>query len=126
MKKVLFVMIMILFVAGLAEAKIYVALDKSDGTVKGTVDIDEKTIGDWAKQFVMIEAGEDYRGKDGFELKFEGQKLRKATKKEIDDYNDEQAAKLKINQKKKALEILDITEADLEKIKDSIKEKPIP
>lgn len=119
-------MIMILFVAGLAEAKIYVALDKSDGTVKGTVDIDEKTIGDWAKQFVMIEAGEDYRGKDGFELKFEGQKLRKATKKEIDDYNDEQAAKLKINQKKKALEILDITEADLEKIKDSIKEKPIP
>lgn len=74
----------------ICEAKIYVALDKSTGEAKRFVDIDEKVIGDWAKNFIMIEADESYRGKEGYEIKFENQKLRFATQIEIDTYKQAQ------------------------------------
>lgn len=117
MKKTIFTILILVFMVTLAEAKIYVCLDKTTGEARGTVDINEKAIGDWAKQFIMIESDEDYRGKKGFEIKFEGQKLRQATKKEIDDYNKTQADIVNEAQKKKALETLGLTEADITKIK---------
>lgn len=121
MRKIIILIFSVLMLTSYAEAKMYVCLDRSTGEPVGTVDIREQAIGDWSKQLIMIEADEAYRGKQGFEIRFEGQKLRKATDNEISSYNNTQASKVKESRRRKAMEDLGLTESDLSKIK-AIKE----
>jgi len=116
MKKIILIALMML-VVNFAEAKVYVCLDKGDGSPQGMVDIDETVVGDWAQRFIMIEADESYRGFQGHEIKYSGQKLRKATQKEVEDYEVENLKKSKEAKEKDILESLGITKSDLEKIK---------
>jgi hypothetical protein len=116
MKKLLIV-IGFLFIASLARSEVYVCFDKETGDAVGMVDIKPDTVGDWAKTYVMKEADESYRGKQGHEMKFENKKLRLATEKEIADHKKEIDDKAKINSRKNALEAIGITEADIAKLK---------
>ena len=116
MKKLLFV-IGLLLIASIAEAKIYVCLSKTDGTPQGAVDINETAIADWAKKFTMIEADESYRGKQGYEMKYQGQKLRHATEQEISDYKQTQEQSSEALKKASVLATLGLEQKDIAKIK---------
>ena len=106
-----------LFITNVSYSEIYICLDKESGDVRGMVDIKPDTVGDWAKNFTMKEADESYRGKQGHEMRFENKKLRMATDKEITDYKKEIDDKAKIDSRKSALEMIGITEKDIEKLK---------
>lgn len=116
MKKIILITV-VLFIASFAEAKVYVCLDKSTGEPKGMTDIDEKTIGDWAKKFVMVEADESYRGKSGSEIKYEDQKLRHATEAEIASQKQAKEAEAIVSRKQKALDEIGLTIDDITRIK---------
>ena len=106
-----------LFITNVSYSEIYICLDKESGDVRGMVDIKPDTVGDWAKTYVMKEANESYRGKQGYEMKYVNQKLRLSTEKEIADYKKEIDDKVKINSRKNALEAIGISEKDIEKLK---------
>ena len=117
LKGLIVLIALILTIPFSAQAVIYVALDKESGEVKGMVDISPDSVGDWAKTYVMKEADESYRGKQGYEMKYVNQKLRMATEKEITDYKKEIDDKAKIDSRKNALEAIGISEKDIEKLK---------
>jgi hypothetical protein len=73
----------LIFTANVCFGQMYVAIDKETGEVKGTVDVRPENIGGWAKIYIMKMVDESYRGKKGYEIKFEGGKLRPATPSEI-------------------------------------------
>lgn len=116
MKKIIIISF-ILLLTKLSYAEVYVAIDRETGECKGTVDVRPENIGEWNKDYTMKLADESYRGLKGEEVKIVNGKLKKATDKEISDYKKEQADKDKIERKKKALEDLDITQAELDKLK---------
>ena len=122
MKKFILTLLLIVCVSVIAEAKIYVCLDKSTGEPQGVASLKPEMIADWAENFIMIEADDSYRGLQGYEIKYKDQKLRKAMQSEIDAYNLEQENETKLKQKEKALEILGLNEEDLDKIKKLPKE----
>ena len=95
-------------------AELYVCLDKSTNEPKGMIDTSQKT--EWEKSFILIEADESYRGKAGYEMKYDG-KLRHATAEEIAAYKQAEEQAQEANKKAKALEILGLTTKDIEKIK---------
>ena|SRR3990167_10938447 len=101
----------------MAEAKVYVVVDKDTGILKGTVEISDEAISEWTKKYTVKEAGEDFRGKHPHEIKIENGKTRHATNEEIDTYNQQTENETKSARKKKALEDLGLTNADLAKIK---------
>ena len=109
--------LMLLTVLTVCEAKMYVALDKSDGKVQGVVDIDEMVVGDWSNSFIMVEANESYRGAQGHEVKYENKKLRKATTEEVNAHKQNQAQLEANRRKEEALTTLGINAVDIEKIK---------
>ena len=65
-------------------ASLYVALDGNDP--KGVTSVKDKYLSDWEKDYTMIKVGEEYRGKNGYEIKYDGSKLRLATQQEIDNH----------------------------------------
>jgi hypothetical protein len=81
------------------------------------VDVKSENIGDWAKTNTMKLADESYRGLNGYEIKLEDGKLRKATKTEVDTHKQVQETSSIISQRKKALETIGLTEADVSKLK---------
>lgn len=86
MKKVLFVLIVAMLCCQLANAEVYALFNKETGEGHGTVSINENYVADWAQKYILKLAGEEYRGKKGYEVKLEGGVLRLATQQEIDDY----------------------------------------
>lgn len=73
----------LILMANVSCAEIYAVFDKETGECKGTVDIKEDYVSDWAKNFILKRADESYRGKQSFEVKLEKGKLRHATQEEI-------------------------------------------
>ena len=65
----------------------------------------------------MKEADDSYRGLKGYEIKYQGQKLRKATQQEVDDYKKDKKDKLDKAEKDSALKVLGLTQSDIDKIK---------
>lgn len=119
MKKLILTFLLIVCISVTAEAKTYCLFDKETGEGKGTVSIKEEYVADWAKDFILKEGGEKYKGLQGHEIKLEGGKLRKATKKEIKDYLAQQKAQqeqIDIERLLKLLEREDIRKK-IEKIK---------
>ena len=120
MKKIIFVIVFCL-IAQLSFAKTYVLLDKLTGEVKGTASISDDHIADWAKNFIIREGGEEYRGKKHYEIKFEDGKVRHATQQEIADYLTEK--ELEKQQTQEAIEIEKLLKLlDNESVKTKIKD----
>jgi len=117
MRRMFIIIILGFFVTSLCEAKIYVALDKQTGDPQGTVDIDERTVGEWAKGFIMLPADESYRGLQGYEIKYDNKKLRRATIVEIDSYKNDIDNRARLLRKQNILDELGITESELNKLK---------
>lgn len=117
MKIILIAGLIVLATLSVCEAKVYVALSKQDGSPSGMVDINEKNVGDWSKKFIMIEADESYRGLQSYEIKYEDQKLRKATQAEINAYLNAQTAEQATKKKEDTLSTLGITAHDIDKVK---------
>jgi len=115
--KILIIALSFLAITTLAYSEVYIVIDKESGDVKGMVDIKPDAIGSWANNYVMKQADETYRGLKGKEIKYINQKLRKATEKEISDYDKSMIESMKGAAKAQALEVLGITEADIIKIK---------
>lgn len=88
MKRGILVMILLISFCLTANAKTYVLRDKLTGEPKGTVSISDKHINDWAKDYILMEASKEYRGKQSHEIKYENGELRLATEQEINDYLD--------------------------------------
>ena len=86
MKKILMTVLILGFLVTNAQAELYVTLSKTTGEPQGTVNINEKAVADWAESFILVEAGKEYQGKHGYEMKYENQELRLATQEEIDEY----------------------------------------
>ena len=93
---------------------LYVCLNKVTQNPLGTAEIADKAKKDWEKKFVIREVGEEYRGKQVYEMKFVGDKLRLATQQEKEsientrEANKEEARLLKFKkdmQKANALRI---------------------
>ena len=83
----------------------------------GMADINPENISDWAKTYTMKLADESYWGKQGYEIKINGGKLRHATEEEITAHKNAQEVAQEANKKAKALETLGLTSEDIEKIK---------
>ena len=116
MKKIILIVCLVLL-ASTCEAKMYVCLDKKDGTPQGTADIADINIADWATKYILITADESYRGLNGYEVKFQNQKIRKATKQEVDEFFDKQAQDVEKKKKEDALKATGLTDKDIGKIK---------
>lgn len=90
---------------------LYVCLDKITKEPKGITSVREENLSDWEKDFIMIEADESYRGKQGYEIKYENGKLRFATQQEIEDVlaqrKQEQEQIVQTRKKQEFLELLD-------------------
>jgi len=116
MKKILFTLVILMFCYQ-AEAKVYCLFDKTTGEGKGTASIKEDYVSDWAKDFILKEADESYRGKHGHEIKLENGKLRKSTEQEIAAYEHAQEQASEAAQKQRVLDILGLNTEDITKIK---------
>lgn len=108
--------VLMMLVCSCAWADLYVTIDKETGKCLGTAEVNANDIGDWASKYTMKKAGEEYRGKQGYELKFKSGKISPATDKEISDYLKEENNKLKAKKRQDALDTLEITEEDLKKL----------
>jgi len=117
MKKALIALLVIVCFCLTAEAKLYVTLHKITGKPQGTVSIADEIVADWAENFILVEADESYRGKQGYKIKYETEILRHATQEEIDAYLDSIKPKTK---KEQFLEMLN-DEDIVNKIKDKTK-----
>lgn len=94
----------------------YVTLDKVTKEPTGVVNILPKALPEWEAKFDLIEVDESYRGKHGYELKYENNQIRFATQQEIDDYLDSIKPK---TEKEKFLDMLKDPDvkAEIKKIK---------
>lgn len=106
-----------IFLSTFAEAKTYVLRDKLTGEPAGTASIADKYINDWAKDYILTDEGEEFRGKHGWEMKYENGNVRHATKAEKDAYKAQKEAE---QEARKIQEFLAYFEN--EEIKDKIKE----
>lgn len=111
------IIIGLLLVSGICYGDIYVAIDKETGQVVGSTDVQPESIGEWNKTYTMKKTDESFRGKQGFEIKFENKKLRLATEKEIEDYLKEKEKAARVNKRKQLLEDLGMTEEQLLNLK---------
>lgn len=111
------IIICLMLVVNISQAKIYVPIDMETGEMRGTVDVQADNIGEWSKSYTMKIADEKFRGKQGYEIKMDKGKLRLATKEEIEEYLlKAKQENLKIR-KKIILDELGVTEEQLDKIK---------
>jgi hypothetical protein len=108
------VLVSVIFVS---EAKTYVVFDKSSGEIKGVADISDDSILDWTKDNILKEAGEAYRGKQAYEIKYKNNKLSLATNEEVAEHKSTIEANTVNTKKQEALETLGLTETDIENIK---------
>ncbi len=113
----LLVILLTLLMTTVCYADVYVCLDKVTNEPKGMVDIHPGALTAWGESFIMIPADESYRGRNPWELKFEGNKLRHATKNEIQLYKDQLKDEQKALKKQDALNTLGLSESDIDKIK---------
>ncbi len=89
MKKIILLTLLIVFsVFCGANAKTYVVFDKTTGEIKGVASLSEELFLERSKIEILREADQSYRGKHGYEIKYENSELRHATQQEIDDYLD--------------------------------------
>ena len=100
-----------------AYATIYVCIDKETGDPVGTADISPLAVQQWAALYNLKEAGESYRGLQGYEIKIQGNSIRKATAQEIQTYLNNQKAEQEEMKKKDALDTLGLDAKDISKIK---------
>lgn len=123
MKKIFLTILILVCFCVTVEAKTYVLRDQLTGEPQGAASISDKAINDWAINYILEipDNPEDFRGKRGYEMKFENGKTRLATQSEIDTYlaQQEQEQQNAVNAKKKQ-EFLDWLED--EDIKTKIKD----
>ena len=117
MKKLFLVLVFVFGFAVFCDAKVYVIIDKATNKVCGTADIDDAYLSDWQERYIIKEAGEEFRGKQPYEIEYKDDTLSFASDEKKSEY------KLKIEKekveslKRDALNILGLTEEDLSRIK---------
>ena len=116
MKRILLLMILLL-IPFICQAKTYVVIDKEMGEVKGVVDITDEARLEWTQFHILKEVGEEFRGKTSDEIKVSGNAVKLATDKEIGIKQQENILRKQVKEKEKILTILGITEEQLEAIK---------
>ena len=95
----------------------YAVLDKSTNNPLGVTDVSNKSLSSWEKIYKMIPVDESYRGKQPYEIKYDGGIIRKSTPDEISVYKTQKENSVKEAKKQKVLDELGITAEDLDKIK---------
>lgn len=85
-----FILVLILSFLFIFDAcpELYVAIDGTNP--KGVTSVKDEYLKDWEKDYTMIKVSEEYRGKHGWEIKYDGVKVRLATQQERDDYLNQQ------------------------------------
>ena len=121
MKKFIYVLgvvsLIMISLSTVAEAKLYVCLDKTTGEPTGVASISDTNIPEWAERRILIPADESYRGKHGWEIKYKNGKLKHATQSEKDEYKEQKRQEREARKKSDALETLGLTDEDMQKIK---------
>lgn len=103
---------------------LYICLDKITNEPKGTVIIENPEVKkEWDKTHMLVEAEEEFAGKQPYEMKYENGKARLATQAEIDIYTAAKNQETVAQQKERALNVLGLTQKDVDSIKE-ISTKP--
>jgi len=84
---------------------------------QGTVTAKGKILKEWKKDATLISVGEEYRGKQPYEMKYINGELRLATKEEIQAYKDQQESEAQNRERIRLLSLLGLNETDIENIK---------
>ena len=126
--KIILSVILIVSFCLTANADPYVTINKTTGEPAGFANISSKAVADWAKKHILVEADESYRGKHGWEIKYENGNLRHATEQEIANYHaqkEQEAEQAAAARKKQDLSNLLDDEDIKTKIKNIKKDVPV-
>ena len=111
MKNIIVVSMLLFFVGtGICHADWYVLRNKQTGEPMGGAELRQDAVSAWEKGFI-VEKNEAFRGKQPYEMKYDGGKLRLATKAELDTYRDSLKQQADSANKQELLRILGVTEA---------------
>ena len=119
--KIIFLILLFSLVTRLSFADLYVVLDEH-GQPNGTAQVKDEYLSKWKQEYTMIKVDESYVGKHGYEIKYENNRIRHATKSEKEAYKQAQEDKNKQREIDMWLSKLDNAEIKA-KIKD-IKNNP--
>lgn len=117
MLKKIFLVVFLIAAHSIAEASVYVVISKDDGSVIGTVDVTAKHLQDWEKDYRMVVAGEEFRGKHADEIKIDNNNPKLCTSAEVSAKRDEARIDMRKAEKGHILGVLGITEGELSSIK---------
>ncbi len=112
--KIIVIGILLILMTNVVWADLYVVID---GDPKGVVSVKKKYLSDWEKDYTMIKVGEEYRGKQRYEIKYDGNKVRLAIQSEINDYLAQKEVEKEARRKTDAMDILGISQTNLDKLK---------
>ncbi len=116
MRNVLKIIVCLFLFTGICFADGYYAVIEG-GTPKGVSWQTDKTLINMQKKYTMIKVGQEFVGKQRYEIKYDGSKVRLATQQEIDDFIQQQEQAAEIVKKQTALNTLGITQTDIDKLK---------
>ena len=110
--KVTLLILLFTMLLGTAYADLYVPIENNEPL--GVVSVRDESLPLWEARYLMKKVGEEYRGKQKYEIKYDGGLIREATQTEID------AHLWTVEQERESIEILKW----LDKLEDpTIKEK---
>ena len=112
---------LLILIIGKCEAKLYVCVDKTTNEPRGVTDIDDASRQEWENDFLLIDAVETLRGKQGYEIKITDGKATENTKEAISQYRTQMAERAERENFDSILKMLGITNDQLKKIKDNAK-----
>ncbi len=117
--KQIFLIFTICVISVTVNADTYCLFDKATDKPLGTVSIADENLLDWEKNYTIRKPKnpEEFRGKHHWEIKYDGGKIRHATKAEKDAYKAEKKIENDAISKASVLENLGLTEEDISKIK---------
>jgi len=98
-----------------AETGLYVAI--KDNEPQGVTTVSKDTLSNWEKYYTMIEVDDSFTDKQFYEIKYDGSEVRLATQQEIDEHLQQQEQAQKLKKKQEAMEILEISQKNLDKLK---------
>lgn len=106
---------------------LYAIVDKNTNEPLGTLEICSDEIEDYSKNYKIFEVDKSFRGKFGYEIKYEDDTVRLATEEEKQNYlssRDSEIATSKVTSlRENVLEALGLTENDLLVLKSVIEAK---
>jgi len=117
MKKIVLVLCLVIMFSLMSYAKTYVVISKETGDIKGVTDISDDSILEWTKGNIVKEVGDEFRGKQPYEITIKGNSVKLATEQDLKEHSKKTADQKQLKERKKILDILGITQEQLDKLK---------